>query len=39
VLATRHPSYDFQRQFMAGDRSHFKATQGLIDWWRFDSTL
>ncbi|MBS0448155.1 MAG: uracil-DNA glycosylase [Proteobacteria bacterium] len=32
VLATRHPSYDIRREFMA-DASHFAATQGLVDWW------
>jgi uracil-DNA glycosylase len=36
VLATRHPSYDFQRQFMGGQRSHFTATQDLVDWWALD---
>lgn len=34
VLATRHPSYDFQRTFMA-DGSHFHATSHLVDWWAF----
>lgn len=33
VLKTRHPSYDLERQFMAGPESHFVATQGLVDWW------
>lgn len=33
VLATRHPSYDFQRRFMA-EGSHFLATADLVDWWR-----
>lgn len=33
VLATRHPSYDLHRQFMA-EGSHFIATRQLIDWWR-----
>jgi uracil-DNA glycosylase len=33
VLRTRHPSYDFERRFMAGPESHFVATQGLVDWW------
>ena len=33
VLRTRHPSYDFQRAFMA-DGSHFAATADLVDWWR-----
>lgn len=32
VLATRHPSYDFHRDFMK-DGSHFVATEGLVDWW------
>ena len=32
VLRTRHPSYDFQRTFMA-DGSHFQATADLVDWW------
>ena len=32
VLATRHPSYDFQRTFM-GEGSHFEATAHLVDWW------
>jgi uracil-DNA glycosylase len=32
VLATRHPSYDLHKQFMA-DGSHFVATQQLVDWW------
>lgn len=32
VLATRHPSYDFQRTFMA-EGSHFEATAHLVDWW------
>ena len=32
VLTTRHPSYDFQRRFMA-DGSHFVQTAHLIDWW------
>jgi uracil-DNA glycosylase len=33
VLRTRHPSYDFQRAFMA-DGSHFEATADLVDWWQ-----
>jgi uracil-DNA glycosylase len=33
VLATRHPSYDFNRRFMAGAASHFMATSALVDWW------
>jgi uracil-DNA glycosylase len=36
VLATRHPSYDFRREFMAGAPSHFEATRELVDWWAFD---
>ena len=32
VLTTRHPSYDFQRTFMA-EGSHFEATAHLVDWW------
>ena len=32
VYATRHPSYDFDRAFMA-DGSHFEATAHLVDWW------
>jgi uracil-DNA glycosylase len=32
VLATRHPSYDFDRRFMA-EGSHFRATADLVDWW------
>ena len=31
-LATRHPSYDFDRRFMA-EGSHFAATADRIDWW------
>lgn len=31
-LITRHPSNDFQRQFMA-EGSHFAATAALVDWW------
>ena len=31
--APAHPSYDFQRRFMAED-SHFLATADLVDWWR-----
>jgi uracil-DNA glycosylase len=33
VLRTRHPSNDFRREFMAAG-SHFRATSGLVDWWR-----
>jgi uracil-DNA glycosylase len=36
VLATRHPSYDFKREFMAAPDSHFVATSDLVDWWCFD---
>jgi uracil-DNA glycosylase len=32
VLATRHPSYDFKRQFMT-EGSHFAQTAHLVDWW------
>jgi uracil-DNA glycosylase len=32
TLTTRHPSYDFQRAFMA-EGSHFEATADLVDWW------
>lgn len=32
VWSTRHPSYDFQRRFMA-DGSHFVATADRVDWW------
>jgi len=32
VLATRHPSYDFERGFMA-EGNHFEATAHLVDWW------
>lgn len=32
VLATRHPSNDFQRRFMAEGR-HFLETSELVDWW------
>ncbi len=32
ALTTRHPSYDFQRTFMA-EGSHFEATAHLVDWW------
>jgi uracil-DNA glycosylase len=37
VLATRHPSYDIRRQFMA-DGSQFSATQDLVDWWAIAET-
>jgi len=33
ALRTRHPSYDFQRSFMA-EGSHFEATSDLVDWWQ-----
>ena len=36
VLTTRHPSYDFQRRFMAAPDRHFLATQDLVDWWSID---
>jgi uracil-DNA glycosylase len=32
VLATRHPSNDFHRRFMAEGR-HFLATADRVDWW------
>lgn len=32
VLRSRHPSHDFNREFMA-DGSHFVATQERVDWW------
>jgi uracil-DNA glycosylase len=32
LLQTRHPSYDFDRQFMAG-ASQFVATSDRVDWW------
>jgi uracil-DNA glycosylase len=32
TLATRHPSYDFDRAFMK-EGSHFAATADLVDWW------
>ncbi len=32
VLATRHPSNDFQRRFMAEGR-HFLETSDRVDWW------
>ena len=37
VLATRHPSYDFDRSFMA-EGNHFAATAHLVDWWEIGST-
>ena len=36
-LRTRHPSYDFRRDFMA-DGSHFEATADLVDWWAIGSS-
>ncbi len=36
VLATRHPSYDFDRSFMA-EANHFAATAHLVDWWEIGS--
>jgi len=36
VLATRHPSYDFDRSFMA-EGNHFAATAHLVDWWEIGS--
>jgi uracil-DNA glycosylase len=36
ALRTRHPSYDFERRFMAPPDSHFLATCHLVDWWRFE---
>jgi len=36
AMRTRHPSYDFERRFMAPPDSHFLATRHLVDWWRFD---
>ncbi len=38
ALLTRHPSYDFDRKFMA-DGSHFEATADLIDWWSIGQPL
>jgi uracil-DNA glycosylase len=37
ALTTRHPSYDFDRSFMA-DGNHFAATAHLVDWWEIGST-
>lgn len=37
ILTSRHPSYDFQRRFMAAPDSHFLATADLVDWWAIDS--
>jgi uracil-DNA glycosylase len=36
VLSTRHPSYDFDRGFMA-EGNHFAATAHLVDWWEIGS--
>lgn len=36
VLTTRHPSYDFDRSFMA-EGNHFEATAHLVDWWAIGS--
>jgi uracil-DNA glycosylase len=36
VLTTRHPSYDFDRSFMA-EGNHFSATAHLVDWWAIGS--
>jgi uracil-DNA glycosylase len=36
VLTTRHPSYDFNKDFMR-DGSHFVATRDLVDWWDLGS--
>ena len=36
VMVTRHPSYDFRREFMAPPESHFAATSDLVDWWAID---
>lgn len=37
ALTTRHPSYDFDRSFMA-EGNHFAATAHLVDWWEIGST-
>jgi uracil-DNA glycosylase len=37
VWRSRHPSHDFQRQFMA-DGSHFVATADRVDWWALGAT-
>ena len=37
VLVTRHPSYDFDRAFMA-EGNHFEATAHLVDWWEIGSS-
>ncbi len=36
TFSTRHPAYDFHREFMA-DVSHFALTQELVDWWAVDA--
>ena len=36
VLRTRHPAYDFRREFMA-EGSHFLATTGRVDWWALET--
>ena len=36
TLTTRHPSYDFDRTFMA-EGNHFSATAHLVDWWEIGS--
>jgi uracil-DNA glycosylase len=38
VLTTRHPSYDFERSFMA-EGNHFSATAHLVDWWAIGSAV
>lgn len=37
ALATRHPSNDYHRRFMA-EGSHFLATADRVDWWRLGAT-
>jgi uracil-DNA glycosylase len=37
ALFTRHPSYDFDRRFMA-EGSHFEATADRVDWWAIGRT-
>jgi uracil-DNA glycosylase len=36
ILATRHPSNDYRKQFMA-EGSHFLQTAHWVDWWRLPS--
>jgi uracil-DNA glycosylase len=36
TLSTRHPSYDFDRSFMA-EGNQFSATSHLVDWWAIGS--